>query len=154
MLDKKKFQNAALYFAQKCKQNTVGLKKMAKLLYYLDFDHYEKHFESVTGAKYIHWKMGPVPENYYNLIDEMAIAGLIAKESKDLGYENPMQLITPLRKPKLSIFKKSEIDEMNKVIEMWGQFSGKDLEEASHNDVTFTLTELNEEIPYQLALHR
>ena len=48
-----KFKNAVLYFTHSCKPGTVGMVKLAKLLYYLDFDHYENYLEAITKSRYI-----------------------------------------------------------------------------------------------------
>ncbi|WP_227486593.1 Panacea domain-containing protein [Acidithiobacillus sp. HP-6] len=51
--------NAIIYFAQ----NTAycGKIKLFKLLYLLDFQHFQETGKSVTGFDYQAWKFGPVP---------------------------------------------------------------------------------------------
>ena len=61
LIDKsrEKLLNVIIYFAN----NTVycGKTKLYKLLYFLDFQHYQEIGKSVTSLKYFAWKMGPVP---------------------------------------------------------------------------------------------
>ncbi|MGB2632132.1 MAG: hypothetical protein WBC48_04425, partial [Minisyncoccales bacterium] len=51
-LNRKKYQNAILYLCQKLKGEVRGKKKLAKLLYFVDFGLYEKDQKSVTGDIY------------------------------------------------------------------------------------------------------
>lgn len=56
---RQKLINAVIYFAQ----NTAhcGKIKLFKLLYLLDFQHFQETGKSVTGFDYQAWKFGPVP---------------------------------------------------------------------------------------------
>lgn len=54
-----KLKSAIIFFVKQDK--TVKLTKLMKLLYYLDFRHYQETGYSVTGQEYTAWKMGPVP---------------------------------------------------------------------------------------------
>ena len=60
-LNRKKYQNAVLYLCRKLKGEVRGKKKLAKLLYFADFDLYEKIQKSITGDVYNALPMGPVP---------------------------------------------------------------------------------------------
>ena len=60
---REKLKNAVLYFVQHDK--TVGLTKLMKLLFYLDFRLYEKYGESLTGQTYSAWQFGPVPRDVW-----------------------------------------------------------------------------------------
>lgn len=68
-LNYEKFANTVLYFAN---QEDPMLKvKQMKLLYYSDNAHFKKHNESITGSQYIHYKYGPVPAYYEQLLAQM-----------------------------------------------------------------------------------
>lgn len=56
---RQKLINAVIYFAQ----NTAhcGKIKLFKLLYLLDFQHFQETGKSVTGFDYQAWEFGPVP---------------------------------------------------------------------------------------------
>jgi uncharacterized phage-associated protein len=149
-----KYRNAILFFAKKCAPLTVGKKKLAKLLYYLDFDHFERHLEPVTRAKYMHKTMGPVPDDFDYQLKEMIEERLIKKESRNIGLENPMELIVPLAEPDMSVFSKEELDTLQNVLERWSGASGKTISEQSHKEAPWEATRSNEDIPYQLALQR
>ncbi len=42
-IDEKKYKNAILFFAKKIQNGTLGKLKLMKLLYFLDFDFFEKY---------------------------------------------------------------------------------------------------------------
>lgn len=51
--------NAIRFFAER--MGNVGTVKLFKLIYLLDFEHFQKTGRSVTGLEYQAWKLGPVP---------------------------------------------------------------------------------------------
>jgi uncharacterized phage-associated protein len=57
--EREKLINAILFFAHNVRN--LGKTKLFKLLYFLDFTHYQETGRSVTGMDYHAWKMGPVP---------------------------------------------------------------------------------------------
>jgi uncharacterized phage-associated protein len=56
---RQKLINAIIYFAQNSAQ--CGKIKLFKLLYLLDFQHFQETGKPVTGLEYQAWKFGPVP---------------------------------------------------------------------------------------------
>lgn len=57
--EQEKAYNAIKYFSEHTAM--CGKKKLFKLLYALDFEHFAKTGRSVTGYTYQAWEMGPVP---------------------------------------------------------------------------------------------
>lgn len=57
--EQEKAYNAIKFFIEHTHQCVK--KKLYKLLYALDFEHFEKTGRSVTGYTYEAWRMGPVP---------------------------------------------------------------------------------------------
>ena len=56
---REKLIQAIVYFASRTKY--CGKIKLFKLLYLLDFEHFQQTGKSVTGFEYQAWKFGPVP---------------------------------------------------------------------------------------------
>lgn len=71
VLHRKKYQNAVLYLCQQLKGEIHGKKKLAKLLYFVDFDFYERYEKSITGDTYKALPMGPVPSAFGAITDVM-----------------------------------------------------------------------------------
>ena len=61
---REKLLNALVYFTSNV--NHAGKTKLFKLLYSMDFLHFEKTGRSVTGLKYFAWEKGPVPVELYD----------------------------------------------------------------------------------------
>ena len=76
-INEKKYKNAVLFFANKIRNGTLGKLKIMKLLYYLDFDFFEKYGRSVTGDQYLRFELGPVPR-----MAEKILRGMEGKQSK------------------------------------------------------------------------
>jgi len=66
-----KYKNIILFFANKIKNGTLGKLKVMKLLYFLDFDFYEKYGKSVSGDEYLRFDNGPIPRMAEKILKEM-----------------------------------------------------------------------------------
>src|SRR5690606_14598828 len=67
-----KFKNALLYITQKIGAlPNVGQTVIYKILYFCDFDYYEKFEEQLIGATYIKNNYGPTPREFPAIIKEM-----------------------------------------------------------------------------------
>ena len=71
-LQKKKYQQVILYLCKKLGGEIQGKKKLAKLLYFADFDFFEKNQKPITGDTYKALPMGPVPVSFEKIISEMS----------------------------------------------------------------------------------
>src|SRR5712672_1692203 len=72
----REMQQVILYFLERINNVHLGRTKLMKLLYFVDFDHYEKYGESVTGAVYRKLPHGPYPKDEEKLIKKMQQKGL------------------------------------------------------------------------------
>ena len=87
-LHRKKYQNAVLYLCQALDGEVRGKKKLAKLLYFADFDFYERNQRSITGDTYKAYPKGPLPSELDNVVKEMTKKGTLkVKKVKQWGQE-------------------------------------------------------------------
>lgn len=153
----KKYENTILYLCKALGGAVSGKKKLAKLLYYVDFDRYEykESMQSVTGDTYKHWKMGPVPNSYTAVIDKLEKAGKLTHESVDngVGY-NPTEVYMCQSDPDMSVLDADDVIILNRVAQKYGGLSGKELEILTHQEAPYVATEPDEDIPYDLAFYR
>lgn len=151
----KKYQNAVLYLCRKLKGEVRGKKKLAKLLYFADFDLYEKIQKSITGDVYRALPMGPVPSGLDEITVEMAKKKMLDIEQvkEHEGY-NATEVYTCLIEPDLSVFDEEEKKMLDRIVVKYGHLTGKQLEELSHAEAPYVGTELRKEIPYELAFYR
>lgn len=138
-------------------QNFDGIKKLNKLLYFTDFKYYEKFSKPITGYNYVKYPRGPVIEDYQKVIEEMVDNKLLKKEKIQVLGENKIYTIHKLEKivePNLDLF---EINELKIIREVWHENemkNGKELEEESHRDAPWILSEFNQIIPYFFVKYR
>jgi uncharacterized phage-associated protein len=154
-LNRKKYQNAVLYLCQQLKGEVRGKKKLAKLLYFADFDLYEKNHRSITGDVYKALPMGPVPVSLESITIEMTRKKMlqIDRVEEREGY-NPTEIYKCLVKADLSVFDEEEKKMLDRIILKYGHLTGKQLEELSHGEAPYIGTALKEKIPYELAFYR
>lgn len=155
VLNRKKYQNAVLYLCRKLGGEIRGKKKLAKLLYFADFDLYEKRQKSLTGDIYKAFPMGPLPSAFEQITTEMTKKKLLAvKNIKERDDYNAMEIYCCLVEPDTSVFDTEEKKMLDRVAIKYGHLNGKQLEELSHAEAPFVGTELRKEIPYELAFYR
>jgi uncharacterized phage-associated protein len=148
-----KYRQAILYFVHECANRHLGRTKLMKLLYYLDFDHLERHRRSVTGDSYVHLQYGPVPEHARETIAGMESAFLRVEHSTLPGGETQHRF-TPLRPYDLSVFTLDEVATLQAVAERWRDATRSEIVEASHRETPWLATRMGEHVPRHLAFHR
>jgi len=156
-LDTKKYENTILYLCDALGGSLQGKKKLAKLLYYVDFDRYEykESSKSITGDTYKAWKMGPVPERYAAILNKMHKAGSIGvKEVEGSNGYLPSAIYCSKKKPDMSVFDDDDIKILKHVIDRYGKLNGKQLEDLTHAEAPYIGTDPNDEIVYELAFYR
>lgn len=154
-LHRKKYQQAVLYFCWKLGKEIRGKKKLAKLLYYLDFDYYEKHQKYFTGETYKKLPMGPFPVSLGQMAVSMAKKKqLVVKKVGEWDGYNPTETYKMLQKPDISVFSAEEKKMLDRIIKKYGHLNGKQLEQLTHSEAPYIGTEDKKEIPYELSFYR
>ena len=150
-----RYKNLILYLAQKLGGEIRGKKKLAKLLYFVDFDYYEKFHQSITGDEYKALPMGPFPEKMDETIGDLVQEKLMTVESRQEWNDyNPTEVYKAVNAPDLSSFKPEEIKMIDRIISKYGHLSGKQLEDLSHAEAPYIGTDLNALIAYELTFYR
>ncbi|SRR5260221_1035450 len=152
MLNEAKYRNAILYFAHHVRQ--LGRTKLWKLLYYLDFDHFERYGTSVTGEEYWKWDNGPVPSSGLAMVHRMEANGDIVVTPESTGMQNPLLRVCPERGYDKDVFSASEWETLKAVARKWKFHSARDMSHATHGEPPWQQTERNAVIRYDLALQR
>jgi len=150
----KKFKEVLLYIINKvgAKLN-VGEAVINKLLYFIDFDFYEKYEEQLIGATYIKNYFGPTSVEFKEIVNEMIEDKEIVRiKNKYFTYDQTKYLL--LRKPDLSILKANEIEVIDKVLERLSDMNATEIKEYSHNDVPWLTAEDGKTIEYESVFYR
>lgn len=150
-----KYENAVLYLCQKLGGEIRGKKKLAKLLYFADFDFYEKYARSITGDTYRALPMGPFPAALEEVTGRLEQEQALRIESiENGGGLNPTEVYRAASSPDLSMLTAEEMHMLDRIASKYGQLNGKQLEELSHAEAPYIGTSLREEIPYELTYYR
>jgi uncharacterized phage-associated protein len=124
-----------------------------KLLYYVDFDHYERHGRPVTGANYRKLPHGPVPQQAKALIAQMERKGVVREVKVRVKDYAQHRLITQARFD-ASKFSGDELLTLEKVAKEWEDATGTQIEAASHAEAPWAATKEGRVIDYELAHYR
>lgn len=156
-INREKYQEAILYLCRKLGGEIRGKKKLAKLLYFADFDYFEKFGRPITGDVYTAKQMGPFP----TALDEMTNA---LQEKGELRIDNieeygpqyvPTEVYHCAASQSSAIHLSDEERSMlDRITKKYGGLNGKQLEDLSHNEAPYVATEPTKEIPYELAYYR
>ncbi len=154
ILDKEKYKAAFLYMLQHLGK-IEGRKKACKLFYFLDFDYYEAYEKPFTGETYVAFPMGPVPEKFVEIAEEMEREGLISTYQRKMSptHENP----TIFYKSETSVdypFSEQERKMLDRIIRKYGALTGKDLGDITHCQAPYNAVDLREAIPYEYTFYR
>jgi len=153
-ISEKKYKEVILYLAEKLGGEIKGKKKLAKLLYFVDFDFFEKFQKSLTGDIYKALPMGPFPitmeKVLTDMVDEKKITIKFEKEKADY---NPTEIYKVEKKMEVN-FSKEEQRILDRVVLKYGHLSGKQLEDLSHAEAPYIGTAPNQEIAYELSFYR
>jgi len=149
-----KYRNAILFFAHRIQNGTLGKLKLMKLLYYFDFDFFEKYGHSVTGDEYLRFENGPVPRMAEKILKQMDGKDIkISKKKVANGYKDQMH-IEALTAFDISVFEKEEILLLEELASKWERFSGVEMKNATHGEAPWIATAPDEVIDYNLAFYR
>jgi transcriptional regulator with XRE-family HTH domain len=150
----KKFKEVLLYVLEKvgAKPN-IGETAIYKLLYFIDFDYYEKFEEQLVGATYIKNRYGPTPVEFAKIVDDMKKKKEIERvSSKYFQYEQKKYL--PLRDPDLSVLSAREVAHIDDVLARLSDKSAKELSDYSHEDIPWKVHKQGDKISYESVFYR
>lgn len=156
VLNRKKYQNAILYLCRKLKGELRGKKKLAKLLYFVDFDLYEKEQRSLTGDVYKAYPKGPLPVALGGILAEMEKKGLLGVETIQEWGEAyaPTEVYINKTEPDTRVFDVNEIKMLDRVARRYGYLNGEQLAELSHAEAPYAAAKPFEEVPYEFTYYR
>ena len=127
--------------------------KIAKLLFYTDFEFFKENKRSVTGAAYEHLEFGPCPAGLTDFtLKSMVKDGTLQIRSEQCfsthyyEYENN-------KSPDSTVLSDKEIAHIEKTIEKYGRMNATQLSQKSHRELPYRATKPYQKIPYELAYY-
>ena len=149
-----KFKEVLLYILKKVgSKPNIGESVLYKLLYFIDFNFYEKYEEQLVGATYIKNNYGPTPKEFLKIVEVMEREDDLIK-IEDKYFQYPQRKYLPLREPNLSKLKANEIKMIDEVLEKLSDMNASQISEYSHNDVPWLTTDDGDVIDYESVFYR
>jgi transcriptional regulator with XRE-family HTH domain len=149
-----KFREVLLYILGKVgSKPNIGETVLYKLLYFIDFDYYEKHEEQLVGATYVRNRYGPTPVEFRKVVEQMEKAGEIERVRSDY-FSYPQTKYLPLRSPNLALLSGQEKELIDDVLNRLSDMNAAQMSEYSHNDVPWRGTAEGRRIEYEAVFYR
>ncbi|PIP16065.1 MAG: XRE family transcriptional regulator [Candidatus Portnoybacteria bacterium CG_4_10_14_0_2_um_filter_43_36] len=149
-----KFKQVLLYVLGKVgSKPNVGETVLHKLLYFIDFDYYEKFEENLMGATYIKNHHGPTSKEMGAILANMQEKGEIeAVKSGYFKYEQKKYL--PRKRPNLDAFSAREIEHIDDVLARLSDKNAKEIENYSHEDIPWKVAKDGQPLSYESVFYR
>ena len=145
-------EDAILYFVQNANNEHLGRTKLMKLLYYADFDHYERAGEPITGATYKKMPHGPMPDQGYRTLEMLIHSGRLVEKKVVRGPH--VQVAYEVVDGRRLRFTEAQLATLEAVVTEWKEAPSKAIEQASHDEPPWNGVRDRETIPYHLAYYR
>jgi transcriptional regulator with XRE-family HTH domain len=152
--DLEKFKQVILYLLEKVgSKPNIGETVLHKLLYFIDFDYYEKFEENLMGATYIKNHHGPTSVEFASIVENMEQnRELEAVKSKYFKFDQKKYL--PLKKADLSLLSAQEIEHIDDVIARLSDKNAREIEKYSHQDIPWMTAKDGEPLSYESVFYR
>lgn len=148
------FKEVLIYILKKVgAKPSVGETVLYKLLYFIDFDYYEKYEEQLIGAVYIKNHYGPTPVEFSKVVEGMIEAGEIVKIPGKY-FHHPQKKYIPTREPNLGLLNAEQIKHIDGVLDRLSDMNAADLSNYSHRDVPWISAEQGERLEYEAVFYR
>lgn len=153
-LKAKKFKNVLLYILEHCAgKPNIGETVLNKLLYFCDFNFYEKYEEHLTGARYKKLPYGPVPQRLEQILNQMIEKNQLKRIRTDYhGFQQTRYM--PLVKADLKELTAAEKTVIDDVIQQMSDWNANKISDYSHQDKPWKATKSGDYISYNLVFYR
>lgn len=149
-----KFKEILLYILGKIgAQPNIGQTTLYKILYFIDFDYYEKYGEKLIGITYIKNHYGPTPVEFKKIVSEME-KGKELETIKSRYFQYQQKKYLPLRKSNLRMITGQEKEFIDKTVNRLAEKNAKQLSDYSHKDAPWEITGEGKVIDYNLVFER
>jgi len=151
-----KFEQTLLYILKKIGgKSNIGQTVLYKLLYFIDFDYYEKYETQLIGAKYIKNKYGPTPIIFSKIIHLLESADKIEKiKSKYYKHDQTKYLINPQLEINLSALTSQELAHIDWEIDRLSDMTASQISAFSHRDTPWLVAKNRELLEYEHVFYR
>jgi len=152
--DEKKFKEALLYVLRKVgAYPNFGEAILYKILYFIDFNFYEKYEEHLIGCTYKKTMDGPIPCECKELVKEMVVNHDLERiDSQNFEGKNTKYL--PRRREDLERFCAIEIKCIDEVLDRLCSMTPTAINEYCYKDVPWMVTAAELNMDYESVFYR
>ncbi|MCG2694850.1 DUF4065 domain-containing protein [Candidatus Parcubacteria bacterium] len=149
-----KFKEVLLYILGKVgSRPNIGQTVLYKLLYFMDFDYYEKYEEQLIGATYIKNTYGPTPTSFAKVVKQMESEGKLV-EVKSKYFDRDQTKYIPVKEADVSSLSGKELKHIEDEIERLAYLTARQLSDLSHKDTPWLVAKDKEVINYEHVFYR
>lgn len=149
-----KFKEVLLYILERIgARPNIGEAVVCKLMYFIDFDYYEKFEEQLIGATYIKNHYGPTPLIFPKIIAQMEQDGDLTHVTKKY-FQHDQKKYLPIRSANFSNFSAREKELIDWEIERFKDFNATKMRDYSHKDVPWIGADDLQPINYEAVFSR
>jgi len=149
-----KFKEVLLYIlSQVGAKPNIGMTVLYKLLYFIDFNYYEKYEEQLIGATYIKNHFGPTPIYFSKIIEDMKKKDEV-EEVNSKFFLHDQKKYLPKRQANLSKLSANELQMIDQVLFQLSNKTAKELSEYSHTDTPWMVKKQGEVLDYESVFYR
>lgn len=150
-----KLREVLLYVLEKvgAKPN-IGETVLYKLLYFIDFDYYEKTGHSITGLSYVRNHYGPTPAiDFKRVVEGMENLGELEVLSTKY-FNNIQKKYLPTKNASLHDLSADEIKHIDETLARLSDKTATELSDLSHKDTPWRVAKQGESIKYRFVYYR
>lgn len=146
--DRELFEELVLFIAWEARDDPrFGRTKMAKTLFYADFDAYAEHGESITGARYEHYPKGPLPPVLYAAERRLVADGKATLHEPE--HPGDEAKLTALSEPQVPRAETWQLESARVGVRREGEVPTWRVSDLSHEHPGWVVTQPKQEIPYR-----
>lgn len=127
---------------------SAGAVKLNKVLYYSEFEHYHDTGRPISGAEFVHRRMGPTPYRLLPVRAALVADGLMELEVREVGPGIEEHVLRPSRELEYDLLSAEEIARIESVAADLKPMSANGVSARSHLDAGWRTTGDGETIPY------
>jgi len=149
-INREKYLNAILFFVKNCNNDHLGIMKLNKLFYYLDFISYRDRQKTITGETYVHYPKGPFAKNLdEELLSEAQSSGLIERKEIASDKYGKRNRFKALKEANLDVF---DDYEKKLLVDICSEFEGWNTDQMvaqTHSEAPWVFSDVNGDLNYE-----
>ena len=129
---------------------TISLKKVQRLCYFCDFDHFEKHSRSISDCIYVRTNSGPVPIYFDKALKELVTDDRVMPDGNLIRV--PFRQVTDIREA--GRLPADQMETVFSALERYAGLSEDDLNKCSRRDNPSIIAGDHQALDYLAAYYR